>query len=71
MNSPNPSVGKSSIRQAVEDALTVAMLSLTGGLIAAGPSWPPSVNVVYGAGLAALLAAIVAYMRARAIQGGT
>ena len=69
MNSVNPSIAKSSIRQAVEDALTVGIMALVGGLIASGPTWPPGANIVYGAGLASLLAATAAYIRARQLQG--
>ena len=68
INGANPSVAKSSFRQALEDAIIIGLLALVGGLIAAGNHWPPEGETLYGAGLAALLGGILAWARARQIQ---
>ncbi len=68
MNSTKPCVGKRPIVQAVEDALVVGLTSLIGGLIATGAQYPPEGEILYGAGLAALLAALFAYAQARRLQ---
>lgn len=68
MNSTRPSVLKKPIRGALEDAIVVGLFSLLGALIAAGTSFPPETETLYGAGLAALLAGTVAYARVRRIQ---
>jgi len=66
MNSTNPSIGKSSIMQGLEDAIVVGGFSALGGLIAVG--YPPTWPILYGSGLAAIFAGLVAYARARQIQ---
>lgn len=68
MNSTRPSVLKKPWKQAVEDAAVVGLTSFTGGLIATGAQYPPSGTVLYGAGLAALMAGLFAYSQARRIQ---
>lgn len=68
LNGTDPKVGKSSIRQALEDAIVVGLISLVAGLITRAPEGPPDTSTLYAAGLAALLAGLIAYARARQIQ---
>lgn len=70
MNGTNPSIGKSSIRQGLEDGLYAGSLAIVGALIAAGTSNIPAIPVLYGAGLAGLMAGLISYGRARQLQGG-
>lgn len=66
MNTTASNSTKAPLRQALEDALVVGGFSALGGLIAAG--YPPCAEIVYGCGLASLLAGLTAYAKARAIK---
>jgi len=68
LNGVDPSVGKQPWRQALEDAIAVLVYVFVAVMIASSTHWPPEPELLYGAGLAALFAAIVAYARARQIQ---
>ena len=51
---------------AVEDTLVIFIFVLMGGLIAGG--FPPTFEVLYGSGLAALLAGTISWAKARGIK---
>lgn len=68
MNSTKPSVIKSSVRQAFEDFVVVGGLALVGILAATATKGVPGIDDLYGAGVAGLLAGLIAYARARQIQ---
>ena len=71
MNSTHPSTEKSSIRQAAEDFVVVGGLAAVGILVSASTGGNlPSIEVLYGAGIAGLLAGLLAWARARQIQKG-
>ena len=58
--------GKAPCLQALEDAAVVGGFSALGGLIAGG--YPPSVELAYGVSLAAALAGLLTYAKARKIE---
>ena len=66
MNVTNPSVTKKPIRQALEDAATVGISTGVAALITTG--YPPEMEGVYMAFLAAAMVAVTSYARARRIQ---
>lgn len=68
LNGTNPSVGKSTARQGLEDGLVVGGIALAAGLISHASEGLPTLAVLYTAGLAALMAGLIAYARARQIQ---
>lgn len=68
MNMTKRVLAKRPIIQAAEDAFVVGTFSALGGLITAG--FPPSIEILYGCSLAASLAGLVAYAKARKIQTG-
>ena len=50
---------------ALEDSIVILAFSFVGALLAAGPSFPPTLQILYAAGLTSLLAGIVSWAKAR------
>lgn len=59
---------KRPIQVAAEDSLVIFVFVLVGGLIAGG--FPPTFEILYGSGLAALLAGVISWAKARGIRVG-
>lgn len=70
MNSTDPKIGKTPMRQAVEDAIVVGGIAGVAALTAtaARVGGMPDVFALYTAGLAALMGGLLAWARARQIQ---
>jgi len=68
LNGTNPSVGKGTVRQGLEDAAVIGGIAGVSSLIAAGPQWPPEADALWTALLAGLIGGLIAYARARHIQ---
>jgi len=68
LNGTNPSNGKSTIRQGLEDAIVVGAISGAAALAVTFTGDLPTLSGLYIAGLSALIAGAVAYARARQIQ---
>jgi len=68
LNSTNPSVGKGTVRQGLEDAVVTGGIAGVSALIAGGPSWPPEATALWTALLAGLIGGLLAFARARQIQ---
>ena len=66
MTDPNPITIKSTVRQALEDALLTAGASLVAALIAVGGV--PSLNVLYAVALPSVLIFITTYTLKRGIK---
>lgn len=68
LNGVNPTVGKSTVRQGLEDAVVVGLITGASALAVSYAGELPALPALYVAGLAALIAGAVAYARARQIQ---
>jgi len=68
LNSTNPSVGKGTVRQGLEDAIVVGVITTGAALFVTFVGDLPTLPGLYIAGLAGLIAGATAYARARQIQ---
>ena len=68
LNGTNPSVGKGTVRQGLEDAVVVGIITGGSALAVTFAGDLPTLPGLYIAGLSALIAGAVAYARARQIQ---
>lgn len=68
LNGTNPSIGKGTVRQGLEDAIVVGIIAGAAALALSFVGQLPSLSALYIAGLAALIAGATAYARARQIQ---
>lgn len=68
MTDPDPCLPKAAWRVAAEDALVVGGFAALSGLIASGGIFPPTAQVLYGVGISAGLAALVAWARRRGVE---
>ena len=57
--------GKAPILVAAEDSLVVGIYSFVAGIIATGAQFPPTSNVLWATGLAAVLAGTISWAKAR------
>jgi len=68
LNGTDPSIGKSTVRQGLEDGIVVGVITLASALVVTFAGDLPSLPALYIAGLSALIAGAAAYARARQIQ---
>ncbi len=68
LNGTNPSVAKGTVRQGLEDAIVVGVITAAAALAVSFTGDLPTLPALYIAGLSALIAGAVAYARARQIQ---
>jgi len=68
LNGTNPSTGKGTVRQGLEDAIVVGVITGAAALALSFAGQLPTLSALYVAGLAALIAGATAYARARQIQ---
>lgn len=68
LNSTNPCNNKEPIRAALEDGAVIGATAFCTGMLAT-QVFPPEPATLWITGIAALLAGLVAYARARNIQG--
>ena len=68
LNSTNPSVGKGTVRQGLEDAIVVGIITAASALAISFVGELPTLPALYIAGLSALITGALAYARARQIQ---
>jgi len=68
LNGTNPTVGKSTVRQGLEDAVVVGVITGASALAVSFAGQLPPTPELYIAGIAPLLAGAVAYARARQNQ---
>jgi len=68
LNSTNASIGKSTVRQGLEDGIVVGLITGASALGVTFAGHLPTLPGLYIAGLAALIAGVAAYARARQIQ---
>jgi hypothetical protein len=66
LTDPDACIPKSTWRVALEDAIVVGGFAGLTGLIAVG--FPPTIEVLYGVGISAGLAALLAWARKRGIE---
>ncbi|MCJ2531779.1 MAG: hypothetical protein LN413_05690 [Candidatus Thermoplasmatota archaeon] len=57
---------KRPLRVALEDTVVIFAFVMVGGLIAGG--FPPTFEILYGSGLAAALAGVISWAKARGVQ---
>lgn len=68
MIADSASLDKKPLQTAAEDSLIIGGFSFVSGLIATGSSFPPEASVLYATGLAALMAGILSWAKARNIS---
>lgn len=68
LNGTNPSIDKGTVRQGLEDAGMVGGIALVAILLTHATEGLPTIETLYAAGLAALMAGLLSYARARQIQ---